>query len=315
MSDLAEEFAVNCNPGAPPKPPRYTPAEQIIRALGGQWHGTSGTARCPAHRDRVPSLSVADDVGKVLFHCHAGCKQKAVVSALCKLGLWPVKGARTAVRRQPAAIQHQPKVNVTELPNGEFALRIWNAAIDVPGTIAERYLYHRGITLPVPASLRYAPSILHAPTGLRLPAIIAAIRTSQGAISAIQRVFVRADGLGKAAVAEPKLSLGPLGDGAVHLAAASEVLALCEGWEPGLSALQLYGLPVWASLGASRMHRVRLPEIVRKVVIFADNDEAGRKAAERTAHVHRDLGRSIEVRLPTNGVDFNDELIARGTGK
>jgi len=270
-------------------------------------------ARCPAHRDAVASLSVSDGLGKVLFHCHAGCTQKAVGSALRKLELWPVKGAGTPLRPHRAAIQDQVKANVTELPNGEFALRIWNAAVDVPG--AERYLYHRGITLTVPPSLRYAPSILHAPTGLRLPAIIAAIRTSQGAVSAIQRVFVRADGLGKAAVAQPKLSLGPLVDGAVRLAPATEVMALCEGWETGLSALQLYGLPVWASLGASRMHRVRLPDIVRKVVIFADDDVAGREAAERTAQVHRDLGRSVDIRLPANGTDFNDELIARGTMK
>ncbi len=125
-------------------------------------------------------------------------------------------------------------------------------------------------------------------------------------------MFVRADGLGKAAVAQPKLSLGPLVDGAVRLAPATEVMALCEGWETGLSALQLYGLPVWASLGASRMHRVRLPDIVRKVVIFADNDIAGREAAERTAQVHRDLGRIVEIRLPATGTDFNDELIAGG---
>src|SRR6266700_2903534 len=137
----------------------------------------------------------------------------------------------------------------------------------------------------------------------------------KGAVSAIQRVFLRADGLGKADVPGPKLSLGPLGDGAVRLAPASEVMALCEGWETGLSALQLYGLPVWASLGASRMHRVRLPDIVRKVVIFADNDIAGREAAERTAQVHRDLGRIVEIRLPATGTDFNDELIARGTMK
>jgi len=96
------------------------------------------------------------------------------------------------------------------------------------------------------------------------------------------------------------------------LAPASEVMALCEGWETGLSALQLYGLPVWASLGASRMNRVRLPDIVRKVVIFADNDIAGREAAERTAQVHRDLGRIVEIRLPATGTDFNDELIAGG---
>jgi putative DNA primase/helicase len=40
------------------------------------------SARCPAHEDRKNSLSIneADD-GKVLLHCHAGCKIKAVVSA------------------------------------------------------------------------------------------------------------------------------------------------------------------------------------------------------------------------------------------
>jgi DNA primase len=173
----------------------------------------------------------------------------------------------------------------------------------------------RGITLPVPPSMRYAPGVHHAPTGLRLPAIIAGVQSSQGAVSAIQRVFVRADGLGKAEVAKAKLSLGPLADGAVRLAPAAEVMAVCEGWETGLSALQLFGMPVWASLGASRMHRVRLPDIVRRVVIFADNDAAGREAAERTAQVHRDLGRVVEIRLPANGIDFNDELIARGTMK
>src|SRR5262249_10211749 len=154
-----------------------------------------------------------------------------------------------------------------------------------PGTAGERYLRHRGITVPAPPSLRYAPSLVHGPTGLRLPAIIAAIEVPQGAVSAIQRVFIRPDGLGKADVASPKLSLGPLGHGAVRLAPASEVMGLCEGWETGLSALQLHGLPTWSSLGASRMQRVWLPEIVRKVVIFADNDLVGHEAAERTAQV------------------------------
>ncbi len=152
------------------------PAAQIVRALGGHWHRTSGMARCPAHRDRIPSLSVTDDLGTVLVHCHAGCRQKAVVSALFKLGLWPVNGASTGVRQDSVAIQHESATKVTELPNGEFALRIWNAAVDLPGTIAERYLCHRGIKIPVLPSLRYAPGTLHAPTGLRLPAITLAYR-------------------------------------------------------------------------------------------------------------------------------------------
>jgi putative DNA primase/helicase len=34
-------------------------------------------ARCPAHNDPDPSLSIRDgDNGKLLVRCHAGCDQK-----------------------------------------------------------------------------------------------------------------------------------------------------------------------------------------------------------------------------------------------
>lgn len=40
-------------------------------------------ARCPAHDDRAPSLSVAVGAdGRVLLHCHAGCSADAIVDAL-----------------------------------------------------------------------------------------------------------------------------------------------------------------------------------------------------------------------------------------
>lgn len=41
------------------------------------------TARCPAHEDRSPSLSVAEGAdGRALLHCHAGCETAAIVAAL-----------------------------------------------------------------------------------------------------------------------------------------------------------------------------------------------------------------------------------------
>jgi hypothetical protein len=41
------------------------------------------TARCPAHGDRSPSLSIrAGDDGRVLVHCHAGCRFAEIVAAL-----------------------------------------------------------------------------------------------------------------------------------------------------------------------------------------------------------------------------------------
>ena len=39
-------------------------ARTITQALGGRWHGTYGTARCPAHEDRNPSLKLRDDPDK-----------------------------------------------------------------------------------------------------------------------------------------------------------------------------------------------------------------------------------------------------------
>ena len=47
----------------------------------------SFTARCPAHNDRTPSLSISDgEDNVVLWHCHAGCSQDAVYEAMLRVG-------------------------------------------------------------------------------------------------------------------------------------------------------------------------------------------------------------------------------------
>ena len=44
----------------------------------GRW-----VAKCPAHKDKSPSLSVsAKDDGAVLIHCHSGCHPDDVIAAL-----------------------------------------------------------------------------------------------------------------------------------------------------------------------------------------------------------------------------------------
>ena len=54
----------------------------LTKALRGQWHGSYGTACCPAHDDKNPSLSITERDGKLLVYCHAGCDQGAVWDAL-----------------------------------------------------------------------------------------------------------------------------------------------------------------------------------------------------------------------------------------
>ncbi len=72
---MAESSSVNC--------------EEIVSALGGQNTGLGQwIAHCPAHDDKKSSLSITEKDGKVLLHCHAGCSQEAVISALKARGLW-----------------------------------------------------------------------------------------------------------------------------------------------------------------------------------------------------------------------------------
>ncbi len=58
-------------------------AGEVAERLGGKRSGTGWTARCPAHEDRNPSLSIsAGTDGRVLLHCHAGCDHAAVLRAV-----------------------------------------------------------------------------------------------------------------------------------------------------------------------------------------------------------------------------------------
>ena len=63
--------------------------EEIARVLGGRRVGSRWMARCPAHEDRSPSLSIGERDSRVLVHCFAGCEQEVVLASLRARGLWP----------------------------------------------------------------------------------------------------------------------------------------------------------------------------------------------------------------------------------
>lgn len=282
-------------------------ARQIVKTLKGHWSGRSGMCRCPAHGDRKPSLSVSETRdGRVLVHCFTGCDQMQVIGALRHLGLWP----EGAVARDPSY-----PMSVTTLPDGfnkderakhEPAREIWQKAKSITGTVAERYLRARAITLPLPPSLRFA-ELRHPTDKMMKPALVGAVQGVDGRVTAIQRNFLRPDGLGKTDVDPKKLSLGPMKDGAVRLAKPGRILGLAEGIETALSAQQLFAVPVWATLGVGRMPRVHIPEDVETVWIFADAGDAGVKGAIKAAEDFEDRGYGTEIQAPEDG-DWNDYL-------
>jgi putative DNA primase/helicase len=60
----------------------------LVSALQARRSGLSWMARCPAHDDVNPSLSIREIEGKILLHCHTGCAQQEVIAALKARGLW-----------------------------------------------------------------------------------------------------------------------------------------------------------------------------------------------------------------------------------
>lgn len=51
--------------------------EDVRQRADGRW-----SARCPAHHDGSPSLSILDTEDRVLVHCFAGCEASAICAAV-----------------------------------------------------------------------------------------------------------------------------------------------------------------------------------------------------------------------------------------
>jgi DNA primase len=62
-------------------------AESLARRLDARRVGSQWMARCPAHDDHKPSLSICEKNGQLLVHCHAGCSQSHVFEMLKSQGL------------------------------------------------------------------------------------------------------------------------------------------------------------------------------------------------------------------------------------
>ncbi len=278
-------------------------AQDLTKALAGRWHGGYGAARCPAHEDKTPSLSIRDgEDGRLLTFCHARCSAETVWAALQDRGLVVRAECRSAPRRR--APRSHPSSGSSQ--NQDHALDFWRAARVPIGTVTATYLHHRAITIAIPATIRDHLGLRHGPTGQNFPAMVVAITGSDRKVIAIQRTFLRCDGRGKANVDQPKLSLGPMRDGAVRLGPAGPVLGIAEGIETGLSAMQLFDVPVWCSLSAVRLDRT---SGAREIHIFADNGTAGHEAAERAAATYQGQSRRVVLKFPPEQFgDFNDLL-------
>ena len=271
----------------------------------GIWRG-----RCPACGYAKPTLELAVEQDRIAVSC-AACGSVGGIAAM--MGV-------------PSELIIAPRPKPSNVAR---AINSWRNATPAAGSLVERYLQSRGITLPPPPSIRFLSRQRNWNDGLTYPTMISLVQrmpgdedpgASRSAVSLIDAgahyTFLEGGGPDGPVVKAPidvcKLTLGQLRYGGVWLTPVEKIceqLAVAEGIETALSVMQITKLPTVAALSAAGMRSLRWPPQVRRLWIAADNDEAGLGAAD--ALLERALGAGLQahIKIPSGGKnDFNDRL-------
>ncbi len=120
-------------------------ARVLSRVQGAKPKGRGWVARCPAHNDRTPSLSIDQgDDGRALLHCHAGCTHDAIAAALGIERRELFADARESVAPQPRA----PRLFAT----AKEGVEAYRATL---GQESARWIYRDAAGQPVGIVLRW----------------------------------------------------------------------------------------------------------------------------------------------------------------
>lgn len=285
-----------------------TDARSLTLSLSGRWHGRYGTAPCPVcqpeRRRGQCALTLADGHAGLLLNCKkSGCGFLDILAAAGRrAGDYTPPDPATLAKREAERRAEAARRAVQ-------AKKLWREARPIAGTVAAAYLRRRGITAPLPETLRFHPACFHGASGHRFPAMLALIEGGEG--FAVHRTWLAPDGTAKAPVAQPKAMLGAAAGGAVRLTDGQGRLLIGEGIESALSAFSLLDdctACAWASLSTSGMRGLRLPAKPGRLTIAPDGDAPGREAAHALAHRAHALGWHVSLFEPGDGLDFNDIL-------
>jgi putative DNA primase/helicase len=266
-----------------------------------EWRGSCPTCGYP----EAFALSLGKG-GRLLGWC-SSCQDKTAIAQLLR-----------EMQGSPTLPQHVERHDTDAAAKAERsagrALALWDGSALLPDAlVASTYLTTRGLPhLVASAALRFRGDCPH-PSRCRLPALIALVVDVSGGPIGIHRTFLARNGSGKADIAPPRASLGPVRGGAIRLDPVADEICVGEGIESAASAGLLHGLPAWSAVSAGNLERsLMLPPQVRSVVIAADPDEPGRRAAGAAWHRWTAEGRRVRISTPNrDGRDFNNILLMR----
>jgi hypothetical protein len=212
--------------------------------------------------------------------------------------------AKRQLRLPPLPMRH----DAGEAVRSRAAARLYfEGQPALAGTLAEGYLLGRAIELSAlgrqPRALRFHPALSNSESRHAWPALLAGISSPDGSIFAVHRKWLaeRPDGsVGKAPLANPKMTIGPFRGGCIRLwrgvsgkplkdALPSETVLIGEGLEAALTAACV--APEYRTLCAislSNLGAIVLPPAISTVIILAQNDPPDSAAAKT-------LTRAIDV--------------------
>lgn len=299
------------------------PVSGVAQQAGVKLHraGRELKGCCPFHADRSPSFTIYADDRR--FQCF-GCGGQGDVLDFVQRA-YGVKLLEAVGMLDGGALRELEQQRAPSKPKSDtrkIADRIVQASSTIQGTPAEMYLRRRGITTPLPHTLRFArlappqiegDGVLEANGPDPLPALVAIVTDPAGVLVGLQRTYLTDDGR-KAATADRKgkvkYSLGAVAGGAIQLGPPAETLVITEGLEDGLTLAQSLGGSVWVSAGTSMMPRMAVPDLTRAVVIGADRDAGGEAAAQAAGEAFAAAGRAVRIMRPNAPwKDFNAELM------
>lgn len=253
----------------------------------------------------------------------AGLSQAVMPQARVSMPTVPQKAEKEA-------LEHNDKKRI------EKAQALWNRGKPIQGTLAERYLRdHRKIEGDLSHDLKYLPQFRDKHYGNNYPCLMAAARSPEGNITAVQLTFLDPQTASKANIETPKKSYGILKGSAVTLQEDKtyprprvggeqtgnlNLLFIAEGVETALS-LKSAGLKgtIKASLGLSNIKRLVPESSHTRIVICADHDAVDSPATqslEKSIIALKEKGFSVTVIKPNKlHEDFNDVLKREGSQK
>lgn len=253
---------------------------------------------CPecdrGNRDTALAVTVEHD--GVVWYCHR-----------CQFTGGRHENSLTYRAGSPRSASKSTAINLTL---AESWREFWQKQAPIQGTAGE-YLASRGCCRPPSdGDLRCTETLKH-PSGHIGPGLIALVTdAATGEALTLHKTWVRADG-SKADIDKPRLLLAKhrKKNGVVRLWSNDAVttgLAIAEGIETALSAALVF-TPVWSAIDAGNLGDFPVLGGIESLMIFADHDVAGLRAAEQCAERWYRAGREVRIiKPPTEGADFND---------